>query len=160
MANINLGPAVTATQNSLAAVSPVNIAGSQSPPQAGNGYRLLAAARGVNLAGTGDTALLQIINSTSWSPALIVTSNGQVTGVPGSIATAAIGVFTAAAAGGTVIKTAAALTNNSAAGSAIPLATAAATLVLAFTAQSLYVNVNTALAGATVDIFLYGYDLS
>jgi hypothetical protein len=160
MANVNPGPASTSTVSSLATLTPVNALSTTVPGQAGNSYRLLGVARGVNLASTGDAALMPIINASSWSPALIVTSNGQVSGVAGSIATAQIGVFTAAAAGGTVIKTAAALTNNSAANSAIALACAGAAVVLGFTQQSLYVNVNSALANATVDVFLYGYDIS
>ena len=115
-------------------------------------------ARGVSLANTGDAADMPIINASSYAPALIETSNGQVSGVAGSIATAAIGVFTAAAAGGSAIKANATLANNSAAGSAIALATTIANL--GFTGQTLYINVGTALANATVDVFLYGYDIS
>jgi hypothetical protein len=158
MANVNPGPAVTSTPSQLAVLTPVNTLGPTVPGQGGNAYRLLAVARGINLASTGDTAVLNIINASSYAPALIVTANGQVAGVAGSIATAAIGVFTAAAAGGTAIKANAALTNNSAAGSAIALATTVVTP--AQTAQTLFINVGTALAGATVDVFLYGYDIS
>lgn len=158
MPSVNPGPASTSTVGSVATLTPVNIISTQTPPQAGNAYRLLGAARGVVLANTGDAALISIINSASWAPALIVTSNGQVSGVAGTIATAAIGVFTAAAAGGSAIKANATLANNSAAGSAIALATTIANL--AFTVQTLYVNVGTALANATVDVFLYGYDIT
>jgi hypothetical protein len=157
MANVNPGPAVTSTASSVAVVTPVN-APTNSNPQGANAYRLLGSARGVSGSGTGDAATIFIINSAVWAPALIVTANGQVNGVPGSIATLALGVFTAAAAGGTGIKANAALTNNSAAGSAIALATSVVTP--AQTAQTLFVNVGTALAGSTVDIFLYGYDLT
>lgn len=158
MANVNPGPAVTSTPSQLAVLTPVNTLGPTVPGQAGNAYRLLGVARGVSGNGTGDAATIGIINASSWAPALIVTANGQVSGVAGSIATLALGVFTAAAAGGTGIKANAALTNNSAAGSAIALATSVVTP--AQTAQTLFVNVGTALANSTVDIFLYGYDLS
>lgn len=157
MANVNPGPASTSTVNSEAVYSPVNTT-TNSNPQGANAYRLLGSARGVSVNSTGDTATIAILNSSSWAPALIVTANGQVLGVAGSIATAAIGVFTAAAAGGTGIKANAALTNNSAAGSAIALATSVVTP--AQTAQTLFINVGTALANATVDVFLYGYDLT
>lgn len=153
----NPGPATTTTPNSVAVVTPVNTA-SNSTPQGTNGYRLLGVARGVNLAQTGDAAVMPIINASSYAPALIVTSNGQVSGVAGSIAAAALGVFTAAAAGGSAIKANATLANNSAANSAIALATTIANL--GFTQQTLYINVGTALANATVDLFLYGYDIS
>jgi hypothetical protein len=158
MANVNPGPASTSTVSTLATLTPVNALGPTVPGQAGNAYRLLGVARGISLAGTGDTATMGIINSSSYAPALIVTSNGQVSGVAGSIATAAFGVFTAAAAGGSAIKANAALTNNSAANSSIALATTIANL--AFTVPTLFINVGTALAGATVDVFLYGYDVS
>lgn len=157
MPSVNPGPALTQTPNSVAEMTPVN---TQVNPvvQGANGYRLLGVARSVNLAFTGDAAVMPIINSGSYAPALIVTSNGQVSGVAGSIAAAAIGVFTAAAAGGSAIKANATLANNSAAGSAIALATTIANL--AFTGQQLFINVGTALANATVDVFLYGYDVT
>jgi hypothetical protein len=150
-------PAVTSTPNTVAGFTPVN-SQTNSNPQLSNGYRLLGVARGVSGAVTGDAATMQIINASSYAPALIVTSNGQVSGVAGSIATLALGVFTAAAAGGSAIKANAALTNNSAANSSIALATTIANL--GFTTQTLYINVGTALANSTVDLFLYGYDIS
>ena len=158
MPSVNPGPATTQTQSQLATMTPVNALGPTVPGQAGNAYRLLGVARGINLASTGDTAIMPIINSSSWAPALAVTSNGQVSGVAASVATAAIGIFTAAAAGGSAIKANATLANNSAAGSAIALATTIANL--AFTGTQVYINVGTALANATVDVFLYGYDIS
>ena len=158
MANVNPGPAVTSTPSTEAVLTQVNTLGPTLPSQGSNAYRLLGSARGVSGNGTGDAAVIQIVNASSWAPALIVTANGQVSGVAGSIATLALGVFTAAAAGGTAIKANAALTNNSAAGSAIALATSIVTP--AQTVQTLFVNVGTALANSTVDIFLYGYDLS
>lgn len=153
----NPGPASLVTQQSVAVVTPVN-SPTNSTPQGSNAYRLLGVARGVSLNGTGDAATLTILNASSYAPALIVTSNGQVAGVAASIATAAIGVFTAAAAGGQAIKANATLANNSAANSSIALATTIANL--GFTAQTLFINVGTALANATVDVFLYGYDIS
>jgi hypothetical protein len=158
MPSVNPGPATTQTASQLATLTPVNALGPTVPGQAGNAYRLLAVARGVSGNATGDAAIMQIINSSSWAPALVVTSNGQVSGVAGSIATLALGIFTAAAAGGSAIKANATLANNSAAGSAIALATTIANL--AFTGTQVYVNVGTALANSTVDIFLYGYDVS
>ena len=157
MPTVNPGPAATSNANSMLTAEPVNTS-TNSNPQLTNAYRLLGVARGISLATTGDVAIIPIFNASSYAPALIVTSNGQVSGVAGSIATAALGVFTAAAAGGTAIKANAALTNNSAAGSSIALATSVVNL--AFTNQTLYINVGTALANATVDLFLYGYDVS
>lgn len=157
MPSVNPGPATTSNPNTVAGFVPVNT-GNKPVELLTNGYRLLGVARGVNLAQTGDAATMQVINASSYAPALIVTSNGQVSGVAGSIAAAALGVFTAAAAGGSAIKANATLANNSAANSAIALATTIANL--GFTQQTLYINVGTALANATVDLFLYGYDIS
>lgn len=157
MPSVNPGPATTSTPNTTAGYAPVNT-GNKPVEVLTNAYRLLGVARGVNLANTGDAATMTVINSGSWAPALIVTSNGQVSGVAGSIATAAIAVNTAAAGGGSAIKANATLANNSAANSAIALATTIANL--AFTVQTLYINVGTALANATVDVFLYGYDVT
>lgn len=157
MPSVNPGPAQTANPNTMITTEPVNTF--QNPvPAFTNAYRLLGVARAVPLTSTGDAAIMPIINSSSYAPALIVTANGQVSGVAGTIATAAIAVNTAAAGGGSAIKASAALTNNNAAGSAIALATTIVTP--AQTAQNLYINVGTALANATVDVFLYGYDIS
>lgn len=155
MPSVNPGPASTSTPNSVAEYVPANTT-TNSTPVGTNGLRLLGVARGVNLAVTGDAATIPIINAGTWAPATIVVANGQVSGVQGSIASASIGIFTAAAGGGTAIKAQAALASNSAAGSSI--AAASATVILAFTAQTLFVNVGTALANATADVFVYGYD--
>ena len=158
MATLQNSPAQTVTPQNVAVLTPVNTL--NKPVEVGtNALRLLAQWRGISLSGTGDIAV-PVINSASWSPVTVVTANGQVSGVAGSIATASIGLFTAAASGGSGIKTQAALAANSAAGSSIALAAVAGTAALAFTAQSLFVNIGTALANATVDVFLYGYDLS
>lgn len=158
MPSVNPGPATSQTAQSVNVLTPVN---SMNNPvvQGSNALRLLAVAKGVSLNGVGDT-ILPIINSTSWSPVTVVTANGRVAGVPASIATASLGLFTAAAGGGSGIKTQAALAANSAAGSSIAIAAVASTAALAFTAQSVFVNVGTALANATVDVYLYGYDQS
>lgn len=156
----NPGPASISTLNTQILTAPQ--AGSNANfgsgvTQGSNALRLIAVARAVNLATTGDT-LMPIINSTSWAPATIVIANGQVSGAQASVASASLGVFTAAAAGGTALRAAGALTNNSAAGSSI--VAASAVVNLAYTTSYLYVNVGTALANATCDIFCYGYDES
>lgn len=157
MPTVNPGPAVTQTQQTVDVLTPVNT--QLNPVVQGYGqYRLLAVALNVPLAVTGDVATMQIINSTAWVPALIVTADGQVSGAGASIATAAIAVNSGPAGAAPVIKANATLANNSAANSAIALATTIANL--ANFAQTLYINVGTALANATVDVYLYGYDIS
>lgn len=158
MPSVNPGPATTSNPNSTIILTPQNALGPTAPPQGGNALRLLGVARAMSGNSTGDAALMQIINSTYWLPVNMVTANGQVSGVASSIATLALGLFTAAAAGGTAIKSNAALASNSAANSAI--VTATTVVAVAQTATAVYVNVGTALANSTLDIFLYGYDLT
>jgi hypothetical protein len=80
--------------------------------------------------------------------------------VSGSIATAALGIFPLSAAGGTAIVANAALTGVT--GSTIVnLRTVASTNALTTAVTPiLYVNVGTAVATGTCDIFVYGYDLT
>lgn len=114
--------------------------------------RLLAVYQGVNANVTGDT-VLPIINSTSYSVKNVVFTNASV-----SLTTAAAGLFTAPAAGGTAIVANAAL-------SALTGSTVVSERTVASTAaqtgQNLYVNVGTAQgAAATFDVYVYGYDLT
>ena len=153
----NPGPATTVTQSQVATLTPVNALGPTVPGQAGNALRLLAVVRGMSFNAVGDFST-GIINSTSWAPSSVVVANGQVSGVGGSIATAALGVFTAAAGGGTAILSATTLSNNSALNSSI--VTATTVVNLAFTGSTVFFRCTTALANATADVFLYGYDQS
>lgn len=158
MPSVNPGPAVTATPNSEIVLTPVNTLGTTAPPQAANAYRLLGSARGVALSGLGDTALIQIVNASSWVPALMVTANALINGVSGNIAAASIGLFTGPGGTGTAIKSAAVLGSNT---SQTAVGNVATTVVaVSQTVQAMFVNVAVVVAGATVDIFIYGYDLS
>ena len=114
--------------------------------------RLLAVYQGVNANATGDT-VLPIINSTSYSVKNVVFTNASI-----SLTTAAAGLFTAPAAGGTGIVANAALSGLSAS-TVVSERTVASTATQ--TAQKLYVNVATAQgAAATFDVYVYGYDLT
>src|SRR4051812_34747740 len=118
MPSVNLGPATLTTQQTAANLAPQNTS-LGGVPQSLGGYRLLGVAQSVPLAVVGDVATFNIMNSSYWVPALIVTANGKVSGVASSIATAAIAVNSGASGAAPVIKANAALTNNSAANSAI-----------------------------------------
>lgn len=135
----NPGPATTVT------IHPQSITSNQA-------QRLLAYGKGVSLAATGDAAILPLINC-----ATFVVTNVIITNASADVHTGALGVFTAAAAGGTAIVSNAALTSNTAA-TYVTNATVATTATN-FSVPSIYVNVGTAVAG-TVDIYVYGYDLS
>jgi hypothetical protein len=135
----NPGPATTVTNH------PSNLASNQA-------IRLLASYQGVNVNATGDT-VLPILNTGSYSVSNVIFTNAST-----SLTTALAGVFTASSAGGTAIVANAAL-------SALTGSTVVSQRTVASTAaqtgQNLYVNVGTAQgAAATMDVFVYGYDLT
>jgi len=135
----NPGPATTVTNH------PSQLATNQA-------IRLLASYQGVNVNATGDT-VLPILNTGSYSVSNVIFTNAST-----SLTTAYAGVFTAPSAGGTGIVANAAL-------SALTGATVVSQRTVASTAaqtgQNLYVNVGTAQgAAATMDVFVYGYDLT
>ena len=135
----NPGPATTVTNH------PSNLTTNQA-------IRLLASYQGVNVNATGDT-VLPILNTGSYSVSNVIFTNAST-----SLTTAAAGLFTAPSAGGTGIVANAAL-------SALTSATVVSQRTVASTAaqtgQNLYINVGTAQgAAATMDVFVYGYDLT
>jgi hypothetical protein len=135
----NPGPASTST------IHPSNVASNQA-------IRLLASYQGVNVNQTGDT-VLPINNTTNYSISNVIFTNAST-----SLTTALAGVFTAPAAGGTGIVANAALSAMTGS-TVVSQRTVASTAVQ--TGQNLYVNVGTAQgAAATMDVFVYGYDLS
>lgn len=151
MANVNPGPATTSNPNTVAVVTPVNTQ-TNPGPQGLNALRLIAVARGINANATGDT-IMPVINAGSYSVQQVVLTNASI-----SLTTAAAGIFTAAAAGGTAIRANAALsalTSSTVVSAAAPATTAVQT------AQNLYFNVATAQgAAATLDCFVYAYDVT
>jgi hypothetical protein len=135
----NPGPATTVTNH------PSNLSTNQA-------LRLLASYQGVNVNATGDT-VLPVLNTTNYSVANVIFTNAST-----SLTTAAAGLFTAPSAGGTGIVANAAL--SALTGSTIVSQRTVAATTLQ-TGQNLYVNVGTAQgAAATMDVYVYGYDLS
>lgn len=135
----NPGPATTVANH------PSNLSTNQA-------LRLLASFQGVNVNATGDT-VLPILNTNSYSVSNVIFTNASV-----SLTTAAAGVFTAPAAGGTGIVANAALSAMTAS-TVVSQRTVASTALQ--TGGNLYVNVGTAQgAAATMDVYVYGYDLS
>ena len=140
MAYTNPGPAVATT------IHPQNVTSNQA-------IRLLGVATGVNVNTTGDSAVIQIVNSTNYSVYQVIFVNAST-----SLTTAAAGVWTAANKGGTNIVANAALSANTG-----PTIVSQATVATTNTqsSQNLYVNVGTAQgAAATVDVYVFGYDFS
>ena len=140
----NPGPAVTVSAH---------------PQQASTGgtLRLIAVKKGLSVAALGDT-VVPVINSSLWVPVSVIVANANNAGVSADVHSVGLGVYTAASQGGTAILTNAALTSNTS--STYVTVSAATTPNTAETAQTLYVNVSSAVATATVDVYVYGYDLS
>jgi hypothetical protein len=135
----NPGPATTVANH------PQNLSTNQA-------IRLLASFQGVNVNATGDT-VLPVLNTDRYSVSNVVFTNAST-----SLTTALAGVFTAPSAGGTAIVANAALSAMTSA-SVVSQRTVASTAAQA--GQNLYVNVGTAQgAAATMDVFVYGYDLT
>lgn len=115
-------------------------------------FRLLASFKGVNVNATGDT-ILPIVASTFFSVERVLFANASV-----SLTAAAAGVFSGPAASGTAIVANAALSSQT---SNLIVNRPTVATTNAMTGQMLYLNVGTAQgAAATMDVYIYGYDLS
>lgn len=158
MPNVNLGPAQLITPQTEAVMSPQNSGATASVPQGMAALRLIGIIKGLNLSGTGDVATFTIINANPWVPVSIAFGNALVSGVSGTVAAANLGVFTAAAAGGTAIRAAAVLAGST--GSTTFVTAATAVTAVTQSVQTLFINQTVAVANGTIDLYLYGYDLS
>lgn len=138
----NPGPATTVTTN----YQPINTQ---------QALVLIGVVKGLSVAVAGDT-LMQLTGPISnFVATTVVTTNANVT-----MATATVGIYTAAAAGGTAILTTAALTGQTTNAFAYVRAATSVAAQVAPTVPYLYVNVGTTVATGTVDIYLYGYNVS
>jgi hypothetical protein len=138
----NPGPASTVANH------PQNLGTNQA-------LRLLASAQSVSLAVTGDT-VLPILNTGRYSVSNVVVTNASTDLSASTVPFA--GVFPAPGASGTAIVSNAtlnALTSSTVVSQRTINSTAAQT------GQNVYFNVGTAASyAATVDVFVYGYDLT
>lgn len=139
----NPGPASTQT------IHPSNLATNQA-------IRLLAFASAVPISQTGDAAVtLPINNTSSYNVQNVAITNANV-----DVSGGALAIWTAPAGTGTEIVTNASLTSNTSSTYVTNATVVAGTKATRLTAQTLYVRVGTAVAGGTVDVFVYGYDFS
>jgi hypothetical protein len=117
--------------------------------------RLLASAESVSLAVTGDT-VLPILNTGRYSVSNVIVTNAST-----NLSTATVplaGVFPAPGASGTAIVANASL---SALTSSAVVSQRTVASTVAQTGQNVYFHVGTAATyPATVDVFVYGYDLT
>ena len=140
----NPGPAVTSTTH------PSNLNSQQA-------LRVLGVLKGVSTAAAADFAV-QINNSALYVPTSVVVANANNAGATQSVASVNLGVYTAVAKGGSAVLTAAALTSQTT--PSYVTISAATNPNTALSSQTVYVNISTAFATATVDVYIYGYDLS
>ena len=140
----NPGPAVTSTTH------PSNLNSQQA-------LRVLGVLKGVSTAAAADFAV-QINNSALYVPVSVVVANANNAGATQSVASVNLGVYTAVAKGGSAVLTAAALTSQTT--PSYVTISAASNPNTALSSQTVYVNISTAFATATVDVYIYGYDLS
>ena len=140
----NPGPATTSTTH------PSNLNSQQA-------LRVLGVLKGVSTAAAADFAV-QINNSSLYVPVSVVVANANNNGATQSVAAVNLGVYTAVAKGGSAVLTAAALTSQTT--PSYVTISAATNPNTALSAQTVYVNISTAFATATVDVYVYGYDLS
>lgn len=140
----NPGPAITSTTH------PSNLNSQQA-------LRVLAVLKGVSTAAAADFAV-QINNSALYVPVSVVVANANNAGATQSVASVNLGVYTAPAKNGSAVLTAAALTSQTT--PSYVTISAATNPNTALSAQTVYVNISTAFATATVDVYVYGYDLS
>lgn len=117
---------------------------------------LIGFIKGLAVSAAGDTPIPVQSGITSFVPTVVVTTNANVT-----MATATVGIYTAPAQQGTAVLTTAALTGQTTNAFAyVRAATAVAAQVTVGSDAPLYVNVGTVVATGTVDLYLYGYNVS
>lgn len=117
---------------------------------------LIGVVKGLSVAAAGDTVMQVQSGITAFVPTVVVNTNANVTQ-----ATATVGIYTQPAQQGTAVLTTAALTGvTTNAFAYVRAATAAAAQVSVPSGGSLYVNVGTTVAGATNDIYIFGYNVS
>jgi len=139
----NPGPASATT------IHPSNLATNQA-------IRLLAFASAVPISQTGDASVtLPLNNTTSYC-----VQNVAITNANKDVSAGYLAIWTGPAGTGTEIVTNAALTSNTSSAYVTNSTVVSATKNANLSAQTLYVKVGTAVAGGTVDIFVYGYDFS
>lgn len=157
----NPGPSSVVTVNTGLAQQPFNLPQSAAFPMTTNALRCIAESRATPLSALGDIAI-PVNNSSLFVPATVVVSNGLVNGASATVAAASLGIFTGAGSTGTTIRTAGVLTGQTSTTVATVAASATVATAIPITTATpnIFINIGTAVAGGTVDIFVYGYDLS
>jgi len=139
----NPGPASTTT------IHPQTLSANQA-------VRLLAYGSGVSVGTAGDAAItMPVISTSTYNVTQVVMTNANK-----DISGGALAIWTGPAGTGTEIVTNASLTSMTTAAYVVNATVVTATKTVNLAAQTIYVKVGTAVAGGTLDIFVYGYDFS
>jgi hypothetical protein len=173
MPSVNPGPAVTSTPNSLLATYQVNTQYYDGYPIFGNALRILGVARSIPILGLGDIAVVPVVNATQFVVSAVVFSNAlSAAGASASAAACTVSLNGGAAVTGQSFVASAALTNltgNTKAVSSTVVASATfPNMVLTSgmgtsgaASYNFYLNCTVvSAAAATMDMFIYGYDLT
>jgi hypothetical protein len=135
--------------SSVQTIHPSNLATNQA-------IRLLAFASAVPISATGDSIVtLPVFNTSAYN-----IQNVAITNANKDVSSGALAIWTAPAGTGNEVVTNASLTSNTSSAYVTNATVVAGTKAANLSAQTLYVKVGTAVAGGTVDIFVYGYDFS
>ena len=126
------------------------------PVNSGQALVLIAVYKGLSLSATGDFIMPTVGSINNFVPTTVLTTNSL--GVV-NVAAASIGIYTLPSQGGTAVLTTAVLTGQTTNAFAyVRAATAAAAQVILGSEAPLYVNIGVAVAGATTDLYLWGYN--
>ena len=129
-----------------------------SNPVESNQLRCLAVGRSLSVNSTGDIGVLPVLNSNRWNIQAVVVSNMGVN----AGTSVAIGVYTGALQVGTTIVSPVILSSLQAyGGTTVAYRPTVINTTFAGTGQNIYVNCQTTAGTAcTIDVFVFGYDLS
>jgi hypothetical protein len=170
MPSVNPGPATTQTPNLVAGLAVVNTNFKPAELLA-NPLRLLAVARSIPILGLGDIAVVPVINTSSFIVTAVYFTNAlSATGASASAAALTVSLNGGPAVTGTSLVASAALTNLTGSNKYVSatVAEAANTSVQTLTmgtsggpSNNLYLNATVvSAAAATMDMFVYGYDIT
>lgn len=159
MPSVNPGPSVSQQGQAVAVLAPVAPSPANPFPQGAAALRCIAVYKNMPLSGTGDVAI-PVINASSFAPVSVAFGNALVAGVSGSVAAATLSINSGPAVTGTSIRASAALTGQTSSTVFTTAAAATTNVIVSPSPPQIYANITVAVAGGTVDVYVYGYDTS
>lgn len=156
MPSVNPGPASSQSGQTAAVMAPFAPSPANPFPQGTAALRLLAFKQTVSLATTGDVAVMPVINSSKFVVQSILVGNA----VGGSAAAANITINAGAGVTGQNFRAAGVLAGVTGPTTVVAQTVLAAALAVLVSTPNIYVNNTVAVAGVTVDVWFYGYDMT